>query len=59
MAGCTIPVGPNGIAFNPADGMFYLATGTDLWVLPALTPGPTMTPTLVGPFGTGGLMIDL
>jgi len=53
----TVPVGANGIAYNPVDGMFYLATSTDLWVLSSMTL--PMTPTLVGPFGAGGLMIDL
>ena len=56
------PVGAYGMAYNPADGMFYLVSGdgaiggtnSDLWVMspPPPTPGP-MPVTYVGPCNTG------
>lgn len=54
---CTVPGGGSwsGLSIDPVLGTLYASTTTNLYVLnPA-----TCSPTLIGPFGTGGLMIDI
>lgn len=54
---CTVPGGGSwsGLSIDPVLGTFYASTNTNLYVLnPA-----TCSPTLIGPFGTGGVMIDI
>lgn len=46
---------PNGISYNPADGIYYIASSTDLFSFDV----GTYIASLIGPFNTGGLMIDL
>jgi hypothetical protein len=47
---------PNGIAYNPANEQYYLATSLNLYSFNI----SSRTATLIGPFNTGGgLMIDL
>ena len=46
---------PNGISYNPANNTYYICSSTNLYSF-NLT---TRVATLIGPFNTGGLMIDL
>lgn len=46
---------PNGIKYNPANSTYYIVSSTNLY---SFNLG-SLTATLIGPFNTGGLMIDL
>ena len=46
---------PNGIAFNPANGMFYMVSSSSFYSLDI----DTRVATLIGTFSITGLMIDL
>jgi hypothetical protein len=46
---------PNGIKYNPANSTYYIASSTNLY---SFNLG-SLAATLIGPFNTGGLMIDL
>ena len=46
---------PNGISYNPVDGNYYIASSSNLFSFNV----NTRTATLIGPFNTGGIMIDL
>ena len=46
---------PNGISYNPANGTYYIASSANLFSFDV----SSRVATLIGPFNTGGLMIDL
>ncbi len=46
---------PNGIKYNPANSTYYIVSSANLY---SFNLG-SLTATLIGPFNTGGLMIDL
>jgi hypothetical protein len=46
---------PNGIAYNSVNGSFYIASSTNLYSFDLLN----LIATLIGPFNTGGNIIDL
>jgi hypothetical protein len=46
---------PNGISYNPVNGNYYIASSSNLFSFNV----NTRTATLIGPFNTGGIMIDL
>ena len=46
---------PNGISYNPANNTYYIASSTNLYSFDV----GTFVATLIGPFNTGGLFIDL
>ena len=46
---------PNGISYNPANGIYYIVSSANFYSFDLTT----RVATLIGPFNTGGLMIDL
>ncbi len=46
---------PNGISYNPVNGNYYIASSSNLFSFNVNTRAAT----LIGPFNTGGIMIDL
>ena len=46
---------PNGISYNPVDGNYYIVSSSNLFSFNVNTRAAT----LIGPFNTGGIMIDL
>jgi len=46
---------PNGISYNPVNGNYYIASNANLFSFNVNTRAAT----LIGPFNTGGIMIDL
>ena len=46
---------PNGISYNPVNGNYYIASSSNLFSFNV----NTRMATLIGPFNTGGIMIDL